>query len=170
MQEWPKGLVTDTSQVRSKWRKKSGMSIWGTENGESWARWLWNALVTEGWDVSGQNLLKAEGTWMRTEMRRWRNPLESKWLNMQSIQDSKGTHIWLLLFLWPTLVLFCWKTLFVKTLSLQDRRAGSQNQSDIFYLEFISGYCPYQTKPFHQAFFNTLYFSFILLWNKLGNN
>lgn len=47
--------------------------------------------------------------------------------------------------------------------SLQDRRAGSQNQSAVFYLEFISGYCPYQTKPFHQGFFNTLYFSFILL-------
>lgn len=54
-------------------------------------------------------------------------------------------------------------------------RAGSQNQIFLFFFlpffpECITGYCPYQTKPFHQRFFNTLYFSFILLWNKPGNN
>lgn len=50
-------------------------------------------------------------------------------------------------------------------------RAGSQNQiflfpptpPSFFFPECITGYCPYQTKPFHQRFFNTLYFSFILL-------
>lgn len=37
-------------------------------------------------------------------------------------------------------------------------KAGSQNQRLPCFLECITGYCPHQTKPFHQRFFKTLFF------------
>lgn len=151
------------------------MALSGTEGEKYWyiLRMGWNGsgaveVRRGGGDLYSWSIEKAfEGRQTSRGVEESTAPIE--WND--SVSGSKETHIWLPLFLWPKLALFCLKTCVCETPpSLQCKKAGSQNQSTVFYLEFISGYCPYQTKPFHQGFFNTLYFSFILLWNKLGNN
>lgn len=43
-------------------------------------------------------------------------------------------------------------------LKSSEPKARSQNQRLPCFLECITGYCPHQTKPFHQGFFKTLFF------------
>lgn len=43
-------------------------------------------------------------------------------------------------------------------LKSSEPKARSQNQRLPCFLECITGYCPHQTKPFHQRFFKTLFF------------
>lgn len=53
-------------------------------------------------------------------------------------------------------------------LKSSEPKAGSQNQRLPCFLECITGYCPHQTKPFHQRFFKTLFspplFCFEISW------
>lgn len=53
-------------------------------------------------------------------------------------------------------------------LKSSEPKARSQNQRLPCFLECITGYCPHQTKPFHQRFFKTLFspplFCFEISW------